>query len=93
MQDRRTAIFYFSGTGNTELIAKRFAEVLKKREQEVELFRIEEILKGKRSVECGKYGLIGIGHPVLGFGASGIVERFVEQLPESRRWRPWPGKS
>lgn len=28
------------------------------------------------------YELIGIGHPVLGFGASSLVERFVEQLPD-----------
>ncbi|WP_410511704.1 EFR1 family ferrodoxin [Paenibacillus sp. BR2-3] len=83
MQDRKTAMFYFSGTGNTEIIAKRFKDAFKRRNQGVELFRIEDILKGKRSVEYGTYGLIGIGHPVLGFGASGIVERFVEQLPES----------
>lgn len=81
MHNSKTAIFYFSGTGNTELIAKRFAEALRGREQDVDLFRIEQVLKGTRSVDYEAYDLIGIGHPVLGFGASSFVERFAEQLP------------
>ncbi|MCL6605472.1 MAG: EFR1 family ferrodoxin [Paenibacillus sp.] len=81
MQVRKTAIFYFSGTGNTEIIAKRFAEALERKDQRPDLFRIEDILKGKQSIDYEAYGLIGIGHPVLGFGASGIVERFADQFP------------
>ncbi|CAH1056021.1 EFR1 family ferrodoxin [Paenibacillus pseudetheri] len=82
MHNAKTAIVYFSGTGNTELIAKQFAEELSSSGQDVDLFRMEDILKGSRSVKYESYGLIGIGHPVLGFGASGFVERFVEQLPD-----------
>ncbi|MDQ0193026.1 EFR1 family ferrodoxin [Paenibacillus wynnii] len=83
MQNRKAAIFYFSGTGNTEIIAKRIADALERKDQRPDLFRIENILKGQQSEDYEAYGLIGIGHPVLGFGASGIVERFVEQLPDS----------
>lgn len=79
---KKAAVFYFSGTGNTELIAQRFAEELKFRDWDIDLFRIEEVLKGRRGVEYKAYDLIGIGHPVLGFGASEFVERFAEQLPE-----------
>lgn len=82
MDHAKTAIFYFSGTGNTELIAKHFAETLRSRGQDVDLFRVEHVLNGTRTVEYEAYELIGIGHPVLGFGASSLVERFVEQLPD-----------
>lgn len=82
MLNSKTAIFYFSGTGNTELIAKRFAEVLRSKGQDVDLFRMEHVLNGTRTVEYDAYDLIGMGHPVLGFGASSFVERFAEQLPE-----------
>ncbi|MNO46902.1 ferredoxin [compost metagenome] len=81
MNNAKTAIFYFSGTGNTELIAKRFAEALRGRGQAVDLFRMEHVLKGTRAVDFEAYDQIGIGHPVLGFGASSFVERFAEQLP------------
>lgn len=80
----KTAIFYFSGTGNTELIAKLFAKALSNRGQDVDLYRVEHVLQGIRSVDYEAYNLIGIGHPVLGFGASSIVERFVEQLPDCK---------
>ncbi|OZQ68182.1 EFR1 family ferrodoxin [Paenibacillus odorifer] len=82
MHNAKTAIFYFSGTGNTEIIAKQFAERLRSKGQDVDLFRVEDIIKGTRSVEYEAYDLIGIGHPVLGFGASGFVEHFADQLPE-----------
>lgn len=80
MHNAKTAIFYFSGTGNTEIIAKQFAERLRSKGQDVDLFRVEDIFKGTRSVEYEAYDLIGIGHPVLGFGASGFVERFAERV-------------
>lgn len=83
MLNTKIGIFYFSGTGNTELIAKRFAEGLRSRGQDVDLFKVEDILKGTCSVKYEVYELIGIGHPVLGFGASGIVECFADQLPNS----------
>lgn len=73
MHNAKMAIFYFSGTGNTELIAKQFAEALSSSGQDVDLFRMEDILKGSRSVKYESYGLIGIGHPVLGFGASDLL--------------------
>jgi flavodoxin/ferredoxin len=88
MTELRTAVFYFSGTGNTELIAKRLAEALERKGHRVDLFRIEELLKGTGHADYNAYSLIGIGHPVLGFGASGIVERFVQGLPQGDESRP-----
>lgn len=77
----RTALFYFSGTGNTQFVAERMADALERRGQAVSLFRLEDILKERCFVDYEAFSLIGIGHPVLGFGATGLVERFTEQLP------------
>ncbi|WP_156995733.1 flavodoxin family protein [Paenibacillus stellifer] len=86
MQESRTAIFYFSGTGNTEVVARLLSEALTREGGRADLFRIEDIIKGHRTPDYAGYGLtgyglIGIGHPVMGFGASSLVERFVRQLP------------
>ncbi|MNM12123.1 hypothetical protein D3C81_222950 [compost metagenome] len=83
MQESRTAIFYFSGTGNTEVVARLLSEALTREGGGADLFRIEDIIKGHRTPDYAGYGLIGIGHPVMGFGASSLVERFVRQLPSS----------
>lgn len=74
-------IFYFSGTGNTEIVAKKLRKAFEHRQKKVEIFRIEDILNNKQQVDFSVFDLIGIGHPVLGFGASGIVECFIEGLP------------
>lgn len=90
MSEKKTAIFYFSGTGNTELVAARLAEALGRNGCSTDLYRIEEITKGRLTVDYEAYGLIGIGHPVLGFGASGLVERFAGMLPARSGGAPKP---
>lgn len=74
-------LFYFSGTGNTERVAIRLGHALEGRGHAIRLFHIEEIMKREREVDYSSFGLIGIGHPVLGFGATGLVERFTRSLP------------
>ncbi|WP_150268745.1 EFR1 family ferrodoxin [Paenibacillus tepidiphilus] len=78
-------IFYFSGTGNTELIARGYAEALRRRNLQTELCRIEDLLGGRQCVDFTSYGLIGIGHPVYGFGAPRLVETFAAGLPAGER--------
>lgn len=74
-------LFYFSGTGNTERVTYRLGKALERRGHDVRIFRIEDIVKGKQDVDYEDIHLIGIGHPVLGFGATGLVEDFVKRLP------------
>lgn len=89
----KTAIFYFSGTGNTELIARCFKQVLQGRGCMTDLFRMEDVLRGKSTVNYGDYGLIGLGHPVYGFGASRLAGEFAEQLPEVKGTRAFVFKT
>ncbi|WP_438445320.1 EFR1 family ferrodoxin [Gorillibacterium sp. sgz5001074] len=77
----KTGIFYFSGTGNTERVAARLGEALERRNHTVRLSRIDRILKGAEAPDYDSLELLGIGHPVLGFGATDLVIRFAEQLP------------
>lgn len=63
------------------MIARKYKDALKQRQHTVDLFRIDALLKSNQCIEYETYDLIGIGHPVLGFGATSIVQRFAEQLP------------
>lgn len=76
-------IFYFSGTGNTEIVAKLLVSAFERRLAKVELIKIEDILYKKAKFDPNKYDFIGIGHPVLGFDATGIVYKFAKMLPQA----------
>lgn len=78
---KRIGIFYFSGTGNTEIIARLLSESYERKQIEVELFRIEDIVNHKKLLIVNDFDMIGVGHPVLGFGASGITDQFAQMLP------------
>lgn len=74
-------IFYFSGTGNTKIIADLYAQEFKKHGISTEIIPIEDILKGKRKVYAVEYDLIGFGHPVHAFNAPKIFFDFINHLP------------
>lgn len=75
-------IFYFSGTGNTELVSKLLVSAFERRQTKVELIKIEDIIHKKEKFDPDKYDFIGIGHPVLAFDATAVVYRFAKLLPE-----------
>lgn len=81
---KTAGIFYFSGTGNTEIVARMVRDELIKRQYEVDLFRIEDFTKKKTAPDMDKYDLVGIGSQVIGFTAPSIVTRFVRALPAAR---------
>lgn len=78
---KKIGIFYFSGTGNTEIIARLLSESYERKQINVELFRIEDIINHKKPLSIHDFDMIGVGHPVLGFGASGITDQFAKMLP------------
>jgi flavodoxin/ferredoxin len=78
---KRIGIFYFSGTGNTEIIARLLSASYQRKHIKVELFRIEDIVHHKTPLITNEFDMIGVGHPVLGFGASSITEQFAKILP------------
>ena len=78
-------IFYFSGTGNTEIVAELFADNFKKNSHHVIMTKIEDITKNNIKLEIDKFDLIGIGHPVYGFGSPGIINTFIRVLSTSSK--------
>lgn len=81
---KTVALFYFSGTGNTELVAIMLKEEMEKRQFKAELIRIEDILKIKTPLDLGRYDLVGIGSQVIGFTAPALVNKFVGMLPKAK---------
>ncbi len=75
-------IFYFSGTGNTKLVAEMIGEEFIINGYEVDLIRIEDVLKGSSTFDPIKYNLIGIGCQVIGYSTPNLVLSFIEKIPK-----------
>lgn len=73
----RTAIFYFSGTGNTERVVKTWLSALDAERIEAEAFRIEDA----PAVDIDAYDKLGIAYPIHAFNAPEIVLDFSKGLP------------
>lgn len=78
---KSVALYYFSGTGNTEIVAKMIKEELEKLEYCVDFIRIEDVMKGSCSIEVNKYDMVGIGSQVIGFGVPYLVQKFIRLFP------------
>jgi flavodoxin len=76
------ALFYFSGTGNTRIIANLIHNKLQVKAAVVELINIEELIDLKKEVDVNQYDMIGIGYPIYGFGEPKIIQKFVQMLPK-----------
>lgn len=79
----KVGIFYFTGSGNTELIAKTYKEALNNLNHEVELFRIESLLD--KPTDFSTYDKVGIFYPVYGFNAPSIVAKFIKLQKKQNR--------
>jgi len=76
-------IYYFSGTGNTALVANTIKETLVNLGYAVDLFRIEDILKNHLPIDFSRYDFVGIGSQVIGYGTPNLVLDFIGRLPRS----------
>ena len=74
----------FSGTGNTGIVTEMLRDHLVRRGCSVDIVLIDDVLKGKRTVEPGRYDLVGIGCQVIGFAAPSLVTRFIRGLPRGQ---------
>jgi ferredoxin len=83
----RIKIFYFSGTGNTELVCRDFEAEFRRLGCEAGLIRIEDLDAEAIGIDAVDCDLLGIACPVIGFGAPLLVRRFIRALPraEGRR--------
>jgi flavodoxin/NAD-dependent dihydropyrimidine dehydrogenase PreA subunit len=78
---KKIGIFYFSGTGNTEIVADLINKEFKKHDYIIESRKIEDILNNNININIDEYDLIGIGSPVIAFGTSRIVNDFIKKMP------------
>jgi Flavodoxins len=81
---KKIEVYYFSGTGNTEIVADLIKEGLANQGNKVSLLRIEDIAKERRQLDLSNYDMIGIGCPVIGFGTPYIVRKFLKLFPEGK---------
>ena len=79
---KSVVIYYFSGTGNTEIVVNMVNEELSNYEYNVTVIRIEDILKNNLKIDLERYDLVGIGCQVIGFGIPNIVRDFIPLLPK-----------
>jgi ferredoxin len=76
----KVAIFYFSGTGNTEFISKLIRDNMIK--YKTDLYRVEDILNNDKEVDINSYDIISIGFPSYGFNPPKIVIDFSKKLSQ-----------
>lgn len=80
---KTVGIYYFSGTGNTKLVAELLSKELQKKALLVDLIDICTIIKNKSLVDPTKYDLIGIAYPVYALNAPRIIYQFLKVLPRN----------
>lgn len=74
--DRRIIVCYFSGTGNTQIIAKKIVESFNNKGFTSTLINIENADK----ISIGNNDVIGIGFPIAVFSTFPIVFNFLEKI-------------
>lgn len=79
-------IFYFSGTGNTEVVTKKLTESLIEKGNSVDCIKIEDLLFGEHSLKdlisegTDEINYIGIGFPIYGFNPPRVVFEFLKKV-------------
>ena len=81
MEPKKICIYYFSGTGNTELISHLFCTEFAKQGVKTDIIAVEDVLKGKSSIAMKNYDFVGFAHPVHAFGPPKIYLEFIKSLP------------
>lgn len=74
-------IFYFSGTGNTKIVAELFEKEFKSNGANVKIIAIEDILRKRVPLVINKYDIIGMGYPIHAFNAPKIFFDFIDRIP------------
>jgi len=92
-QPRTIGIFYFSGTGNTKMVAKLLATEFNRYVRVVDVIAIDELLKTNKTTEIEKYDIIGFGYPVHALNAPHIFFDFIEQLQAGKQKKTFIFKS
>ena len=79
----KVAIYYFSGTGNTELTVKKWQSEAAKHNIDCQLFNIEEI--SDKEVDVSEFDKVGIAYPIHAFNAPSNVNKFARRIKKSEQ--------
>jgi len=77
----KIAICYFSGTGNTAVTAEWLKDDLAKSGNDVTLFNMVDVVKGKVDFVPAKFDLLGFGCPVYAFNMAEMIDQLLVKLP------------
>lgn len=85
MPNNKCLLVYYSGTGNTKYITEKLKTRLENEGYILDVYRIDPLNIEK--LDYSKYDLVGIGYPIYGFNAPGIVHKFFkkQEIPENLR--------
>ena len=81
MPIQKIGIFYFSGTGNTKIVANLYANEFQNKGFDTNLIPIENNLRKNLVPVTSDYDILGFGHPVHAFSALKIFFDFLDRLP------------
>ncbi len=76
-------VYYFTGSGNTERVLRKFESEFKQKGYDVDFVKIEnQVYKTKNKIDVNHddYDLIGIGYPIHAFNAPQIMYDWVKTL-------------
>lgn len=76
LTNQKVVVYYFSGTGNTQIIANKIVDTFKSRGFTASLVNIETV----KEVNIDDGDLIGLGFPVAGFTTYPIIFNFLEKI-------------
>ena len=79
---KRVIIFYFSGTGHTEIVAEMIKNALHTQGVHVDCHRIDRCVLDGSIPDISGYDAVGIGYPIYAFNVPRTVEEFVRMLPK-----------
>lgn len=81
--NKQVALFYFSGTGNTKVVVDLVQKAFSEQQVDTMIYNIEDTINNDLKYNLDKFDMIGIGHPIYGFGSPTIVDQFGKSLPTS----------
>lgn len=81
---KSVGLYYFSGTGNTALVANTVKETFVQLGYAVDLVRIEDVLKQALPLDLSRHEFVGIGAQVIGYGTPHLVLDFIHRLPSGQ---------
>ncbi|MFX1444147.1 MAG: EFR1 family ferrodoxin [Promethearchaeota archaeon] len=74
------ALFYFSGTGNTERIAEAIANELTEKNVEINNFNITSYKERQQNYDLASYNVIIFGFPIYAWRAPSVVRTWLKSL-------------